>query len=164
MICLYFLPQRQSSFVHISYGRDKITADNEIRALPCLVMHHIQLDDAQHRMDANVAAETSSRITDVEAQCHWSWQKTLKHGRCWKFSVNTKLLYHDISHELNSALINCNEVQELSSCAGCDLLFVHVNGFKTLSQKDSVCACVCYVRQKCIADKTQSRCISIPIK
>lgn len=70
MSCLCFLPQKQSSFIHISYGRDKITADNEIQALSCLVMHHIQPDDAQHCMDANVAAEMSSWITDVEVHCH----------------------------------------------------------------------------------------------
>lgn len=91
MSCFYFLPQRQSSFIHISYGWTKIAPDNEIQALSCLLMRRIQPDDAQ-RMDANVAAEMSSCITDVEVRRHWSWQKSLKYGRCWKSSAKMKLL------------------------------------------------------------------------
>lgn len=83
-----------------------------------------------------------------------------------------KLLWHDRSHELNSALINCNEV-EFPSCSGGDLLFGHVRGYKTSPNSTEhvcgVCVRVCggregYLPQNYSADKMRSRCISIPIK
>lgn len=126
-------------------------------------MRHIQLDDAQRRMDANAAAEMPPRITDAEVRCHWSWQKSLKYGRCWKFSAKMKLLWHDRSHELNSALINCNEA-EFPSCSGGDLLFGHVRGYKTSPNRTEhvcgVCVRVCVERGRVISIRitVQTKC------
>lgn len=71
-LCDELLPSTEAEFIypHLLRAETKIAADNEIRALSCLVMRHIQLDDAQRCTDANAAAEMSSWITDVEVRCH----------------------------------------------------------------------------------------------
>lgn len=63
MSCLYFPPAKaEFIYPHLLRAETKIATDNEIQALLCLLMRHIQLDDAQRCMDANAAAETPSRI------------------------------------------------------------------------------------------------------
>lgn len=71
---LLIFPPTEAEFVypHLLRAETKIATDNEIQALSCLVMRHIQLDDAQRCMDANAAAQMSSWITDAEVQCHRS--------------------------------------------------------------------------------------------